>query len=259
MEKKEQMKELILEGLSIIKKMGSFNTNTPAGPNTKRLMGVANKLYPLLQDDYPRISNIISRAEKRMIENGIINAFFFGDMRTTLNILKEIYCRPPKVFISHKSEDKPFVDALVKLLRFYIGSESDKIFCSSVPNYKIGLGQEIYTTIKSQFETFDIFFIVVHSPRYYQSPVCLNEMGASWIMGTECCSFLTKDCKYDEMNGVVDKKYISIKVNETEAKDRMNDFLAKILDFFNLPKPDISIFSQWEADRDDFLNTVCEL
>ena len=257
--KKKQIMELVKDGLSIINRMNGINTSTRSGPNTKELIKVVNYLYPLIQNDYPIISNILSVAGKRMIENGIINAFFLGDTRTSLKILNEIYCRPPKIFISHKSEDKPFVNALVKLLRLYIGSEADKIFCSSVPNYKIGLSQDIYNTIKSQFETFDIFTIVVHSPRYYQSSVCLNEMGASWIMGTECCSFLTKDCEYDEMDGVVDKKYISIKVNDTEAKDRMNEFLAKILDFFNLPKPDISIFSQWEADRDDFLNTVCGL
>ena len=251
--------ELVNDGLSIINRMNGINTTTLSDHNTKELIKVANHLYPLIQNDYPIISNILYRAGTRMIENGIINAFFFGDTRTSLKILNDIYCRPPKIFISHKSEDKPFVDALVKLLRLYIGSEPEKIFCSSVPNYKIGLGQEIYTTIKSQFETFDIFSIVVHSPRYYQSSVCLNEMGASWMMNTECCSFLTADCKYDDMNGVIDKKYISIKVNEKEAKDRMNEFLAKILDFFNLPKPDISIFSQWEADRDDFLRSVCKL
>ena len=72
----------------------------------------------------------------------IVSLWFFGDVRTSLKVLKSIYCRPPKIFISHKSEDKSFVDALVDLLRLYVGSEPNKIFCSSVPNYKIDLGKE---------------------------------------------------------------------------------------------------------------------
>ena len=84
-------------------------------------------------------------------------------------------------------------------------------------------------------------------------------MGASWILDTDFCSFLTADCEYDDLQGVIDKKYISIKVNAKDAKDRMNEFLEKVLDFFNMPKPDFSTFSQWESDRNEFLKEVCKL
>lgn len=254
----KQIKELIDEGLSTISKMKIWS-NTPAGPNTNKLKEIVKNLYPLISDDYPLLRDILFKAETRLIENGIINAFFYGDIRTSLKILKGNYSRPPKIFISHKSEDKPFVDALVKLLRLYIGSEADKIFCSSVPNYRISLGQEIYSTIKSQFEKYDIFTIIVHSPRYYQSSICLNEMGASWILNTENYSFLTADCEHKDLNGVIDNKSIYLKVNEEDAKDRMNEFMGKVLDFFNMPQPDFSTFSQWESDRNDFLKEVCKI
>jgi hypothetical protein len=35
--------------------------------------------------------------------------------------------------------------------------------------------------------------------------------------------------------------------------------MEKVLDFFNMPKPDFSTFSQWESDRDEFLKDVCKL
>ena len=197
--KNQQIKELINNGLSIVKRMSGIRSVTPAGPNTNELITVANTLYPLIQNDYPLLSSTISNVARRLIEDGTINAFFFGDMRTSLKVLKEKYCRAPKIFISHKSEDEAFVKALVKLLRLYIGSEPEKIFCSSVPTYKIGIGKEIFPEIKSQFEGNDVFMIIVHSPRYYQSSVCLNEMGAAWIQDTECYSFLTADCKYDDL------------------------------------------------------------
>ena len=39
----------------------------------------------------------------------------------------------------------------------------------------------------------------------------------------------------------------------------MNNFLGKVLDFFELPKPEFDILSQWENDRDKFLRTVNNL
>lgn len=253
-----QIKELINQGLSIISQM-KIRSDSYAGANTNKLKEIVKNLYPLISDDYPLLRDILSKAEISLIENGIINAFFFGDIRTSLKVLKDNYSRPPKIFISHKSEDEAFVKALVKLLRLYIGSEAEKIFCSSVPTYKIGIGKEIFPEIKSQFEGNDIFMIIVHSPRYYQSSVCLNEMGAAWIQDTECYSFLTADCEYDDLKGVIDRKYISIKVNAKDAKDRMNEFMEKVIDFFNMPKPDFSTFSQWESDRNEFLKEVCNL
>ena len=252
------IKEMINQGLSIISQM-KIRSDSYAGPNTNKLKEIVKYLYPLISNDYPLLRDILSKAETKLIENGIINAFSFGDIRTSLKVLKDNYSRPPKIFISHKSEDEAFVKALVKLLRLYIGSEAEKIFCSSVPTYKIGIGKEIFPEIKSQFEGNDVFMIIVHSPRYYQSSVCLNEMGAAWIQDTECYSFLTADCEYDDLKGVIDRKYISIKVNAKDAKDRMNEFMGKVLDFFNMPKPDFSTLSQWETDRDEFLKEVCKL
>lgn len=253
-----QIKELINEGLSIISQM-KIRSDSYAGPNTNKLKEIVKNLYPLISDDYPLLRDILSKAETKLIENGIINAFSFGDIRTSLKILKDNYSRPPKIFISHKSEDEAFVKALVKLLRLYIGSETEKIFCSSVPTYKIGIGKEIFPEIKSQFEGNDIFMIIVHSPRYYQSSVCLNEMGAAWIQNKECYSFLTADCEYDDLDGVIDNKFISIKVNAKDATDRMNEFIYKVLDFFNLPQLELSVLSQWESDRNEFLKEVCKL
>lgn len=257
-EDKTKIQNNIIQGLETINRMGNFCSGTLVGKNTIQLIGCIKELYPLISESEPVISEILAEASLKLNHNGRINEFRFGDVRTSLKILKGIYCRPPKIFISHKSEDVDFVNALVNLLRLYIGSDGDKIFCSSVPNYRIGLSKDIYPEIKAQFEKNDVFMIIIHSPRYYQSSICLNEMGAAWIQSTECCSFLTSDCGYDDLRGVIDKNYISIKVNAMDAKDRMNEFIGKVLDFFKLPKPDFSSFSQWEKDRDTFLNEVCK-
>ena len=258
-EDKGQIQKLIKEGLSIIDEMGNFYPNTRVGKNAIRLIETIKKLYPIIQDSNPVISDVLLSASTKLNNRGTINAFRYGDVRTSLKILKDRYCLPPKIFISHKSEDEAFVKALVKLLRLYIGSEPEKIFCSSVPTYKIGIGKEIFPEIKSQFEGNDVFMIIVHSPRYYQSSVCLNEMGAAWIQNKEYYSFLTADCEYDDLDGVIDNKFISIKVNAKDATDRMNEFIYKVLNFFNLPQLELSVLSQWEIDRNEFLKEVCKL
>ena len=254
----KQIKDLINEGLSIISLM-KIKSDSLAGSNTNKLKETIKRLFPLISHDCPLISDILRNAEHRLVENRMINAFSFGDIRTSLKVLKDNYCRPPKIFISHKSEDEDFVKALVKLLRLYIGSESDKIFCSSVPNYKIGIGKDIYPEIKAQFDKHEVFMIIIHSPRYYDSSICLNEMGAAWIQNKECYSFLTVDCEYNDLKGVIDNKTISIKVNAKDATDRMNEFISKVLNFFNLPQLELPVFSQWETDRNEFLKEVCKL
>lgn len=258
----------------------SINNNMPFGQQTWQLTEIVKQIIPIINNDFSRIASILSNsinniAQKQLVQltpyapgipQDIINMYILRDIMTTIDILDSLCVtashkrkKGRKIFISHKSEDKAFADALVDLLRLYLKSDADKIFCSSVPNYKIGIGKDIYPEIKTQFSENEVFMIIIHSPRYYGSAICLNEMGASWILNTECYSFLTADCRYDNLKGVIDNKYISIKVNAGDANDRMNEFIGKVMDFFNLPKPDLSAFSQWEADREKFLNKVCSL
>lgn len=80
--------------------------------------------------------------------------------------------KTPKVFISHKSEDKAYAEALVDLINFIIGSEGDKIFCSSVPGYGVKQAHTIIDDLKAQFDNHNIYMIIIHSPRYYESAIC---------------------------------------------------------------------------------------
>ena len=68
--------------------------------------------------------------------------------------------KEPKVFISHKQEDKPYADALVNLVNFIIGSDGDKIFCSSIPGYGIRQSRDILDELKVQFEQYNIHLML---------------------------------------------------------------------------------------------------
>lgn len=196
--------------------------------------------------------------ENHFLHQGAIDAI----INCLISVEGRIINRPRKVFISHKSEDSAFAAELIRLLRLYIGADTDLFFCSSVPGYEIDLGKRILSEIKKQFDEYELLTIIIHSPSYYQSPVCLNEMGASWILETEHYSFLTANCDFNQLRGVIDDKEIALKVNSSDAKNRMNAFLQRVLEFFNLPELDYSdhrVLSRWEEDRDSFLSTVCNL
>lgn len=58
--------------------------------------------------------------------------------------------KTPLVFISHSSKDKDFVEALVSLLES-LGFDNTNLFCSSIPDYWIGLSQDILDSLYKLF------------------------------------------------------------------------------------------------------------
>lgn len=166
--------------------------------------------------------------------------------------------KPPKIFISHKKEDKAYADALVNLINYIVGADGDKIFCSSVQGYGIKQSRDIMDELKAQFDEHEIFMIIIHSPRYYQSAVCLNEMGAAWVMGTRFSSFLTKDCKAEHMRGVINREKIYIDLNDDPdmLEAHLNDFKNDLLTFFGKDPIDEN---KWANSRRRFVNEVSSL
>lgn len=163
--------------------------------------------------------------------------------------------KPPKIFISHKTEDAVYSDALINLINFVIGSDGDKVFCSSVQGYGIRQACDIMEELRSQFVNNEIFMIIIHSPRYYKSAICMNEMGAAWALGSRFCSFLTKDCKPEQMQGVVGKERIYIDPNGDAdmLNAHLNDFKNDLVSFFHCETPDEN---KWENARNRFVREV---
>ena len=163
--------------------------------------------------------------------------------------------KPPKVFISHKKEDQAYANAIVSLINFIIGSDGDKVFCSSIPGYGIKTSQDIIDKIKDQFDYHDLFVVIIHSPRYYKSAVCLNEMGAAWALNAKFCSFLTKDCRFDQLTGVIGKEELCINLNSEEEmlNDHLNSFKDDLVAFFGVCPIDQS---KWEHERNEFIKAI---
>ena len=185
--------------------------------------------------------------------------FHFHDEESIEEVLKQDNtAKTPKVFISHKKEDEAYADALVNLINFVLGANGDKIFCSSVPGYGIRLSSDILDKLKAQFDNYNIFMVIIHSPRYYKSAICLNEMGASWALGTKFCSFMTKDCKFEHMHGVIGREKICVNLNDDikTLNAHLNDFKDDLVDFFGVEEVDQN---KWENARGRFIDEVSAL
>lgn len=88
-----------------------------------------------------------------------------------------------KIFISHSSADKKYADALVYVLE-KAGLKRDQIIYTSSPLHKIPLGEDIFDYLRKHI-THKVFMIFLLSGSYLESPACLNEMGAAWLVQSD--------------------------------------------------------------------------
>lgn len=162
--------------------------------------------------------------------------------------------KTPMIFISHSSKDEPHVALIVKLLKD-MGFNQDRVFCSTIPGYGIGLSKDIYDTLLNLFNEHDLYVIFVHSPNYYDSAVGLNEMGAAWVLKTSYCSFLLPGFDYSEMKGVVGSSKIAIKTDgdRRTVQNLINELYDDLAEFFSATR-DTSIV--WEGARDEFIDKM---
>ena len=191
------------------------------------------------------IDSFLERLDIHYCEKGFVEEILKQD-----NMVKT-----PMVFISHSSKDKAFAEALVVLLED-LGMDSSNVFCSSVDGYGVGLSQDIFETLRNLFNEHDLFVIFIHSPRYYNSAVSLNEMGAAWVLKTDFCSFLTTDMSFSDMTGVINQSKMSIKVDSSEASSQLAELKKILIQTFGLNSIDET---KWDRKRKAFFDKVTNL
>lgn len=208
----------------------------------------------IAEDDFPhfldKLSNILklkAGAAQPIIEDvRAIDHFEF------INHKDMPQKKEPKIFISHNTLDKSYAEALVDLLK-EIGVKNEDIFCSSVPGYGVPFGKSILDSIKGEYDNYDLIVLFIHSPRFYMSPVSLCEMGACWISRKEHYSFLTTDCLFADLKGVVTPGDVAFKAGDENTYHLLPEFKEKIEGIFSLPPIKLAI---WDRAKNKFLNTV---
>lgn len=165
--------------------------------------------------------------------------------------------KPIKLFISHSSKNKDYVKAFVEFLED-IGLRKN-IICSSISDYSIPLNKNIYDWLRSEFQNSNLHVIYILSKEYYDSPACLNEMGASWVLRHKWTSILLPKFDFNQIEGCIDKNQISIKLDDTD-KDllnrRLDELKNDIIEEFKLSELSSSY---WERKRNEFLSKITEI
>ena len=160
-----------------------------------------------------------------------------------------------KVFVSHSHKDQLIARALVDLLE-QAGVHRRSMIASSVPKAQLHTGSPLYGEIRSALSDKDTFVIFLLSDSFYSSTVCLNEMGAAWIMGLDFCFMILPGFSFEKASGVIMENNpvgISLSRSDDVALTRFNELYEKNL----VPRFDLPIdVSRWALALKDFFAAV---
>jgi hypothetical protein len=153
-----------------------------------------------------------------------------------------------KLFISHSEGDKLIVGEIIDLLEG-IGLNPAQIFCSSIDGYGIPLGENFLEVLKKEISK-NVLVLFILSHNFYKSPICLCEMGASWVLTKEHIPIIIPPFTFDDIKGVLPKFIQGLPVNDPL---KLNLLHEKIATTFCLGEQPMSV---WERKRDRVIKRI---
>jgi predicted component of type VI protein secretion system len=153
-----------------------------------------------------------------------------------------------KVFISHSSKDSSIVEEIIEVLES-IGLNSTQIFCSSFNGYGIDYGDNFLERIKDELDN-NVLVLFILSQNFYESPVCLCEMGATWMKTNSHIPILVPPMEFKDIKGVIPLTQGFV-INDSLA---LSQFKGQIESVFNIENK-LNI-STWERKRDRIINRL---
>lgn len=157
---------------------------------------------------------------------------------------------PQKIFISHATKDQELVGEFLELLEG-IGLNSDQIFCSSFEGYGIPLGENFLDKIKQELSS-EVLVLFVITNNFYESKVCLCEMGAAWALSKGHIPIVVPPLSYSDIQGVIPLTQ-GLLVNDVS---KLNSLKEKLEQNFKLQQINLN---SWERKRDRFLRNINKL
>lgn len=157
-----------------------------------------------------------------------------------------------KIFISHSSDDEKVVSLFVdKILKAGCGVDADVIVYTSREETGVVNGEDIPDAIKNGIRESALFFMMV-SENYRKSEVCLNEMGAAWIMdGLVRKIMVLPGAGFDKIGWLMSLKK-GTKLDDKEGLDKIHD---EVLHVLGCPLHTAT----WNRSRDEFLAELTKL
>jgi hypothetical protein len=154
-----------------------------------------------------------------------------------------------RVFVSHASADAPIVEEVIELLEI-VGLTHEQIFCTSFPGYDIDLGDNFLDAIKAELLNANALVLFLLTPNFFQSPISLCEMGATWVLAKEHIPIIVPPLDFSDVKGVVPLTQ-GFRLNEPL---KLNMLKEKIEAVFGLQSSQSQ--STWERRRDRVLERI---
>ena len=160
----------------------------------------------------------------------------------------------PLIFLSHRSTDKKYGDAIRDFL-IGLGVKDNQLIYTSHPLHKIPLDANIYDYLRKNIHR-EIFMIILWSNEYLESPACMNELGAAWVVKCDYTNIYVPDFsfgnpKYHEC-AVDTKKMGAALKGDAHCKQSMIELKNKIVELFDLEISD----KQLTFLLDTFINSI---
>lgn len=157
------------------------------------------------------------------------------------------------LFFSHSTKDESLVSDFVDLL-YSIGLTEAEMFCSSRSDIGVPMQKDIYKYLRNLLNYENIIPVFMLSDNYYNSPACLNEMGAVWVKQKKYFTFLLPGFNFTEIKGAINpnQKSIKLDIHNKQLKSELNSFKDIICDLFNKTISE----NKWEKQRDDFISKL---
>ena len=175
--------------------------------------------------------------------------FYFVNLEFYCTFAQNINHMGKKVFISHASKDKEIVSLFVdKILIAGYGLQQEDIFYTSREDTGIANGHSIPKEIKAMLSECGLYFLMI-SKNYRESEVCLNEMGAAWMVDdTKLKIIMLPNTDFDKIGWILKLNKASDSFND-EHLDAIRDML---IDTFGQKNKT----GTWNANKKAFLAAI---
>ncbi|MDP2041844.1 MAG: toll/interleukin-1 receptor domain-containing protein [Algoriphagus sp.] len=152
-----------------------------------------------------------------------------------------------KIFISHSSDDDLIGQEVINLLQL-IGVKPNQIFYTSAAGYGVALGTDWVETLKSVVSS-DGIVLSLLSENYFNSQICLLEMGATWVLSKFHIPILIPPLLFKTVNEMINTTQGFVIID----KHRWTSLKGQLEKLFDLEPLD---GDKWEPQRDAILARI---
>ncbi len=153
-----------------------------------------------------------------------------------------------RIFISHASKDKEIVQAFMnEILIGALGIKITDIFCTTTDGTKIESGNDWRNDIQEHLVGSKVTFLII-TPNYKESEICLNEMGAAWVLSGRTIPLIVEPVNYESVGLLQVVKQVE-KIQDSKSLDRIRDVLQEDLE---IPANEIPS-DRWTDQKEKFL------